>query len=306
MRLARGRAAGMLGGIMTAAELPAPVLSLIAAALEEDLGDGDVTCEFFVDPGVVSTGRIVAREPGIVAGGAIAGRVFREVDVRVLVEDLMPDGSAFARGDTLLRISGPTRGILTAERTALNFLQRLCGIASLTRRYVEAVRPHPVKVLDTRKTTPGWRWLEKMAVRAGGGTNHRMGLYDQVMVKDNHLLAGDRLDDLQSAIDRVKAARPGIKVELEADTLEQVEGFLTLRGVDMILLDNMPPALLREAVALVQGHVFLEASGGITLDTINAVAATGVDAISSGALTHSVRALDLSLEIESRSDGVME
>ncbi len=221
-----------------------------------------------------------------------------EVDPRLDVRRDKPDGADFAAGETLLRVSGPTRGILSAERTALNFLQRLCGIATLTRRHVDAVKPHPARVLDTRKTTPGWRWLDKMAVRAGGGTNHRMGLFDQVMVKDNHLLAGDRHDDLQGAIDRAKAAHPGIKVELEADTLAQVGRFLTLRGVDVILLDNMTPAQLRESVALVQGRVFLEASGGITLDTIREVAATGVNAISCGALTHSARALDLSLELE--------
>ena len=200
-------------------------------------------------------------------------------------------------GDTILHVAGLTRSILTAERVALNFLQRLCAIASQTHLYVSAVQPHPVKILDTRKTTPGWRWLEKQAVKAGGGTNHRMGLYDMVMVKDNHLLADDRQEDLQKAIDTVKRKHPGIKVELEADTLEQVARFLNLRGVDVILLDNMPPAELLKAVALVKGRVMLEASGGITLDTIKAVAATGVDAISVGALTHSVKALDLSLEL---------
>ncbi len=282
---------------MTSSTLPTPVLSLIRAAIDEDVDGGDLTCEFFVDSVSVSSARIVARESGIVAGSEIAARVFQEVDSRLTVQCDLPDGAPFVKGDTLLRVTGPTRGILTAERCALNFLQRLCGIASLTRLYVESVKPHPVKVLDTRKTTPGWRWLEKMAVRAGGGTNHRMGLHDRVMVKDNHLLADDRLDDLQKAIDRVKAAHPGILVELEADTLDQVRNFLVLRGVDMILLDNMPPAKLREAVALVNGRVFLEASGGITLETINEVAATGVDAISCGALTHSARALDLSLEL---------
>ncbi len=283
---------------MTCSTLPAPVLSLIRAALDEDVNGGDLTSAFFIDSASISSARIVARENGIVAGGAVAARVFQEVDARLIVQHEKPDGAPFAKDDTLLSVTGPTRGILTAERCALNFLQRLCGIASLTRRYVDAVRPHPVKVLDTRKTTPGWRWLEKMAVRAGGGTNHRMGLHDRVMVKDNHLLADDRLHDLQNAIDRVKAAHPDIVVELEADTLKQVGNFLTLRGVDMILLDNMPPAKLREAVALVNSRVFLEASGGITLETINEVASTGVDAISCGALTHSARALDLSLELE--------
>jgi nicotinate-nucleotide pyrophosphorylase (carboxylating) len=195
-----------------------------------------------------------------------------------------------------MEISGSTRSLLSAERTALNFLQRLCGVATLARRYVEAVKPHAVKVLDTRKTTPGWRLLEKNAVRDGGGTNHRIGLYDQVMVKDNHLVASGSMEALQAAIDRVNQERPAVKVQLEADSLAQVKTFLDLRGVDMILLDNMSPALLREAVRLNAGRLFLEASGGITLSTIQDVAATGVDAISVGAITHSARALDLALD----------
>lgn len=209
---------------------------------------------------------------------------------------LLQDGQAFEPGDVLMELSGPTRGILTAERTALNFLQRLSGVATQARRYVEAVKPHPVQIWDTRKTTPGWRLLEKAAVKAGGGTNHRMGLYDHVMVKDNHIAANGSLEALQSAIDRVKAERPATRIQLEADTLEQVEGFLTLRGVDMLLLDNMGPDRLRQAVALNAGHLWLEASGGITLATIADIAATGVNAISVGALTHSARALDLGLD----------
>jgi nicotinate-nucleotide pyrophosphorylase (carboxylating) len=280
--------------------LPDSVLSLIRAALAEDIGDGDVTSEFFVPQNAMSVARIVAREPGIAAGTHVAAHVFHEVDARLTAKSEKEDGASFGKGDVLLTVAGPTESILTGERVALNFLQRLCAIASQTKRYVDAVQPHPVKVLDTRKTTPGWRWLEKMAVRAGGGAGYRMGLYDQVMVKDNHLLADDRLEDLQKAIDKVKAARPGVKVELEADTLDQVSRFLTLRGVDIILLDNMPQSRLREAVAMVKGRVLLEASGGITLDTINEVAATGVNAISVGALTHTVRAMDLSLELEGK------
>ncbi len=283
---------------MPESHLPESVISLIRAALAEDIGDGDVTSEFFVPKDAASMARIVAREPGVAAGAHVAAQVFLEVDARLIVKTEKEDGAPFVKGDTLLTVAGPTASILTGERVVLNFLQRLCAIATQTRCYVEAVRPHPVKVLDTRKTAPGFRWLEKRAVHSGGGTNYRMGLYDQVMVKDNHLLADDKLADLQSAIDKVKAARPGIKVELEADTLEQVSRFLTLRGVDMVLLDNMFISELREAVALVNGRIFLEASGGITLDTINEVAATGVNAISVGALTHTVRALDLSLELD--------
>lgn len=273
-------------------------LSLIRAAILEDLGDGDVTSEFFIPADAKSKANLVAREPGVMSGTEVALAVFREIDPTMQVAALIADGTAFEKGTVLMEISGPTRSVLSAERTALNFLQRLCGVATQTRRYVDAVKPHPVKVLDTRKTTPGWRLLEKGAVRDGGGTNHRIGLYDQVMVKDNHLVANSGTDELQRAIDRVKAARPGIKVQLEVDSLEQMRRFLDLRGVDMILLDNMSPALLSKAVRLNAGRVFLEASGGITLATIADVAATGVDAISVGALTHSARALDLALDFQ--------
>jgi nicotinate-nucleotide pyrophosphorylase (carboxylating) len=285
---------------MTDSPLPAAVLNLIHGALEEDLGEtrDDVTSRHFVPEDATSSARIFAKEPGVAAGVAVAAEVFAQIDSTLSLHIETRDGVPFMAGETLLQIAGRTRSILTAERTALNFLQRLCGIATQTRRYVDAVKPHPVKVLDTRKTTPGWRWLEKHAVQCGGGTNHRMGLYDMVMVKDNHLLADDRQEDLQKAIDAVKTEFPEMRVELEADRLDQVARFLDLRGVDVILLDNMPPAQLREAVALVKGHVQLEASGGVNLDTIGEIAASGVDAISVGALTHSSKALDLSLELK--------
>ena len=269
---------------------------LIRAAIAEDVGSGDLTATYFVPAESTARARIAAREPGVVAGMEVALRVFQEIDPRILVTPLMQDGAAFVPGDVLLEISGPTRGILTAERTALNFLQRLSGVATQARRYVEAVKPHAVQIWDTRKTTPGWRLLEKAAVKAGGGTNHRMGLYDHVMVKDNHLAAHGTLAELQSAIDRVRTERPGTRIQLEADNLEQVAGFLTLRGVDMLLLDNMGAERLREAVSLNAGRLWLEASGGITLETIRDIAATGVNAISVGALTHSARALDLGLD----------
>jgi nicotinate-nucleotide pyrophosphorylase (carboxylating) len=278
--------------------LPASVLNLIRAALEEDLGEtGDVTSQFFVPQGATGTARIFAKEPGVAAGLDVAARVFAEVDDTLSLHIETRDGIPFEPGDTLLLIAGRIRSILTGERNALNFLQRLCGIATQTRRYVDAVKPHDVHVLDTRKTTPGWRWLEKHAVKSGGGTNHRMGLHDMVLVKDNHLLADDRQEDLQAAITAVKAEHPGIRVELEADRLDQVSRFLSLHGVDVILLDNMPLSMLREAVSMAHGRVQLEASGGVTLETIAEIAATGVDAISVGALTHSVKSLDLSLEL---------
>jgi nicotinate-nucleotide pyrophosphorylase (carboxylating) len=271
-------------------------LALIRAAITEDIGSGDVTSEYFIPSTSRSKANLVAREAGVLSGSEVALAVFAEIDPSLEVRCLKRDGDSLTVGDTVMEISGSTRSLLSAERTALNFLQRLCGVATLARRYVEAVKPHAVKVLDTRKTTPGWRLLEKNAVRDGGGTNHRIGLYDQVMVKDNHLVASGSMEALQAAIDRVNQERPAVKVQLEADSLAQVKTFLDLRGVDMILLDNMSPALLREAVRLNAGRLFLEASGGITLSTIQDVAATGVDAISVGAITHSARALDLALD----------
>ncbi len=270
--------------------------TLIQAALAEDVGPGDVTATYFVPEGLRSKAVIVAREPGVMAGMEIAQRVFGLVDERLETRALKQDGEPFSKGEVVLEISGPTRGILTGERTALNFLQRLCGVAAQTRRHVEAVKPHPVQIWDTRKTTPGWRLLEKAAVKAGGGTNHRMGLYDHVMVKDNHIAANGSSEELQSAIDHVRAERPGTRIQLECDTLEQMERFLKLRGVDMLLMDNMGCEKLRQAVQMNAGRLWLEASGGITLETIRDVAATGVNAISVGALTHSSRALDLGLD----------
>ena len=273
------------------------ITQLIKLALEEDVSTGDVTSRYFIPKDTRSKARIIAKDHGIVSGIEIAARVFREVDPGIGVWVEKADGSSFEPGDVLLKIEGKTRSILTAERTALNFVQRLCGIATTTQRYLEAVQPYPVKLLDTRKTTPGWRLLEKKAVKDGGGTNHRIGLYDQVMVKDNHLMACGKLDALQAAIEAVQRDRPGIKIQLEAATLEQLADFLSLKGVDMILLDNMSVEELRQAVKINEGRLFLEASGGITLDTINAVASTGVDAISVGALTHSSKAVDLSLDV---------
>lgn len=283
---------------MSDTQLPPTVLELIRIALDEDVGEGDVTSLFFVPEDATSSARIFAKEDGVTAGIEVAAAVFRQVDELLSVRVAKDDGEPFSAGDTLLQIAGSTRSILTAERTALNFLQRLCGVATQTRRYVDAVKPHATKILDTRKTTPGWRLLEKHAVVCGGGTNHRMGLHDMVMVKDNHLLADDNQADLQKAIDAVKSEYPGMRIELEADTLAQVKRFLELRGIDVLLLDNMTTEIMREAVALANGRVELEASGGVTLERIAEIAATGVDYISSGALTHSVKSVDLSLELK--------
>lgn len=273
------------------------VTALIRAAIAEDVGSGDVTSLYFIPASSRSRAEIVAREPGIVSGAEIAVAVFKEIDPELEVEVCIPDGGPFERGSILMKAAGSTRSLLTAERTALNFLQRLSGVATQAKRYVDAVKPHPVQVWDTRKTTPGWRLIEKAAVKHGGGTNHRMGLYDHAMVKDNHLAANSDLASLQTAIHKLRAERPGVRVQLEAATLKQVADFLTLDGVDMLLLDNMTTDQQREAVKLVAGKLWLEASGGITLDTIKEVAATGVNAISVGALTHSARALDLALDL---------
>lgn len=275
---------------------------LIAAALEEDIGPGDLTSLYFVPEERVACGFIVAREAGVLSGTDVAEEVFRRVDERIDVELLLEDGAQVSEGAYVMRVAGPARSLLTAERTALNFLQRLCGVASATRRYVDAIRGTGAEVLDTRKTLPGWRWLDKRAVVHGGGTNHRMGLFDRVMVKDNHLVAEGRLDELQSAILRLKAEHPGVGVELEADSIDQVRAFLALEGVDFLLLDNMSGAELREAVAL-RGERLqprLEASGGVTLETIRGIAETGVDFISVGAITHSVKAMDLALDFVDR------
>ncbi len=271
---------------------------LIEAALAEDIGEGDLTSLYFVPEDRVAAGFIVAREAGALSGTDVAAEVFRRVDARTEVECLVTDGSQVAEGAYIMKVEGPARSVLAAERTALNFLQRLCGVASATRKYVEAIRGTDAAVLDTRKTLPGWRWLDKRAVVHGGGVNHRMGLYDRVMVKDNHLVAEGGLDELQAAISRLKAEHPGVGVELEADRLDQVREFLALEGVDFILLDNMSPDDLREAVALRGERLTpqLEASGGVTLDTIRGIAETGVDFISVGAITHSVKAMDLALD----------
>jgi nicotinate-nucleotide pyrophosphorylase (carboxylating) len=269
----------------------------ISIALQEDIGAGDTTTEFFVPDGLRALGRIVARERAIVAGAEIAAEVFRRVNPKLNVEVLQPDGSALTGGETVLEVRGEARSILTAERVALNFLQRLSGVATLTGQFVEAIGKSRAKILDTRKTTPGLRALEKAAVVAGGGANHRSNLSEMVLVKDNHLSAGSGFSGFVSAIQRLRLERPGIRIEVEAERLEQVRSFLEIEGIDVILLDNMEPSEMREAVAAGKGKVKFEASGGITLKTVRRIAASGVDYISVGALTHSARAIDFSLEL---------
>jgi nicotinate-nucleotide pyrophosphorylase (carboxylating) len=262
------------------------------AALAEDLGDGDVTTEATVDADATGSADLVVREPGVVCGLAVAEAVFRAVDSELRFERLVEEGASVAAGTAVARVAGPERAILTGERTALNFLARLSGIATLTRRYVDAVEGTGAAILDTRKTTPGLRALEKHAVATGGGRNHRFGLDDGVLVKDNHLRAAG---SVASAVERLRAATP-LPIEVECDTLEQVSEALAA-GAEAVLLDNMSPDQLRAAVALARGRARLEASGGVTLENVRAVAETGVDEISVGALTHSARSLDVSLEL---------
>ena len=278
--------------------MDASVALLIDLALAEDIGPGDLTSLYFVDASRRARALVVAREDGVVSGVDVAEAVFRKVDAGLSVQGLLADGSRVARGALVMQVEGAARSILTAERTVLNFLQRLSGVASLTRKYVEAVAGTGARILDTRKTTPGWRWLEKRAVTHGGGTNHRIGLYDRAMVKDNHLMSGGDPAALQAAVRRLKAEHPDIEVELEADHLEQVAAFLLMDGVDHILLDNMSLEQMREAVALRGRRIrpWLEASGGVHLDTVRGIAETGVDFISVGALTHSARSMDLAMD----------
>ena len=269
----------------------------IAAALKEDIGKGDITTDFFVPEALHATGRVTAREKTVVAGTGAAAEVFHRVDPSTDIQIVHRDGDEVAAGDLIIEVRGLARSILKAERVALNFLQRLCGIATLTRQFVDAIGDHPAKILDTRKTTPGMRALEKAAVVAGGGVNHRFGLYDMVLVKDNHLVTFGGLSSFADRIRQLRQAQPNIRIEVEADDLEQVRAFVDVDGIDVVLLDNMTPAQIREAVALKRNNIKFEASGGITLKNVKRVAATGVDYISIGALTNSARAIDLALEM---------
>jgi nicotinate-nucleotide pyrophosphorylase (carboxylating) len=264
----------------------------VLAALAEDIGAGDVTTEATVPEDAVGTADLLVKERGVVCGLRAAEATFRALDPEVRFEALANEGDEVEPPAVVARVTGSERAILTGERVALNFLGRLSGIATLTRRYVEAVEGTGAAVLDTRKTTPGLRALEKHAVVAGGGRNHRFGLDDAVLVKDNHIRAAG---SLTGAVELVRAASD-LPVEVECDTLAQVGEAVAL-GVDAILLDNMTLDELREAVSLTAGRARLEASGGVSLDTVRAIAETGVDEISVGALTHSARSLDVSLEL---------
>ena len=271
---------------------------LIRLALAEDFGNGDVTSLYFVPEGLTARALMRPRKQGVLSGVALAAEVFKAVDAGLKVEVYLHDGEEVSTDAIIMMIEGSARSILGAERTALNFIQRLSGVATMTRKYVKAIAHTNCKLLDTRKTTPGYRLLEKAAVVHGGGNNHRLGLYDRAMVKDNHLMTDGDTAHLQACIERLKAERPGVEVELEADTLEQVEAFLKLRGVDYILLDNMSPEDMRRAVEMRGNHAkpYFEASGGLTLETAPAAAESGVDFMSFGCLTHSVPSLDIGLD----------
>lgn len=265
----------------------------IDAALREDMPEGDVTSESTIPVDARSEAFFLAKEDGVLAGLDVASRVFAKIDPSVIFIERFRDGAAFYQGDKLARVKGPTIVLLKGERTALNFLQHLCGVATATRRFVEAIAGTKTRILDTRKTTPGLRLLEKYAVRTGGGINHRISLSDMVLIKDNHLrFVGSVGEAVRRARSRI---RPGIRIEVEAGSLLQVREALAA-GVDMIMLDNMPLETMNQAVALAHGRVPLEASGNMTLDRVRAVAETGVDFISVGALTHSAKAVDISMD----------
>jgi len=277
-------------------------LEIVRRALSEDVGTGDVTTLATVPSDLMAAAILVAREPLVVCGLPVAEAVFKEVSAQIEIERHAEDGRHAQRGETLLRLRGPAGALLTAERVALNFVQRLSGVATLTSRFVEAVAGTKARMLDTRKTTPGLRQLEKYAVACGGGTNHRAGLYDRVLIKDNHL-ASLRLEPpnaIDAAVRRARAKYPKLEIEVEADTLEQVEQAVMARA-DIILLDNMSNEDLRAAVWLVNGRARTEASGGVSLAAVRSIAETGVDFISVGALTHSARAMDVALDFEAAS-----
>ena len=274
------------------------ITRLIESALIEDLGAGDVTSEAILADDAIGLAEVLCKAPGVIAGLDIAAGVFATVDPGLRFETLVPDGSAVHPGVIAARVRGSAKGILQGERTALNFLQRMSGIATMTRAYVNAVAGTKARITDTRKTAPGLRVLDKLAVRLGGGVNHRFGLDDMVLIKDNHIVAAGSITRAV-ALCRASLEQRGLRLPLEVETknLAEVEEALQCPGISRIMLDNFPLEQMTAAVRQIAGRVEVEASGGITLDTVRSVAVTGVDIISVGALTHSVRALDISLEL---------
>ncbi len=268
--------------------------AIIDLAFAEDIGIGDITTESTVPPLQKGKGSLVAKSSGVIAGLSVADRTFKRFDNSLTFEPIVTDGEAVKAGDCIATVKGSAKSILIVERTVLNFLQRLSGVATLTSEYVAAVSDYDVRIVDTRKTTPGWRALQKYAVRVGGGNNHRFGLYDAILIKDNHIVAAGGIWD---AVKRARLSAPHTtKIEVEVETIEQVNEALDAKA-DILLLDNMSPSTMSESVKLVNKRALTEASGGITLDQVQAVAATGVDLISVGALTHSAMPMDISLNL---------
>ncbi|MCC2627817.1 MAG: nicotinate-nucleotide pyrophosphorylase [Thermomicrobiales bacterium] len=274
------------------------IRALIDLALAEDIGGGDITSTLTVAAGRRARGRLLAKAAGVVSGLEVAGEVFRRVDPTIVFTPLVADGDAVAAMTPIATVEGPARSVLAGERVALNLLQRLSGVATLTARYVDAVRETKARIVDTRKTTPGMRALEKAAVRHGGGHNHRFGLTDGVLIKDNHLAAVGGADRVARAVRLARQGAPHtLRIEIELTTLNELAQALEA-SADIVLLDNMEIADLRKAVAMTADRALLEASGGVTLESVAEIAATGVNLISVGALTHSAPALDISLDLE--------
>ncbi len=272
--------------------LPAEILDCIRRALDEDIGTGDATTLSIVPPDATMRGQIIAKQDGIIAGLDVARAAYELLDSSVDFSARVADGSRVTRGGILALVSGRTSSLLTAERTALNFLGRMSGIATLTRQFVDAVAGTRAVILDTRKTAPGLRAVDKLAVQRGGGQNHRIGLYDMILIKDNHI---DFAGGMEEAVRRARASNSGLQIEVEARTLDDVNVALQL-GVERILLDNMSVEMMAEAVTLTNGRAKLEASGNVTLETVRRIAETGVDFISVGALTHSAKVFDVSFD----------
>lgn len=269
----------------------------IKSAIKEDIGDGDHTSLACIPETNTGKAKLLVKQPGIIAGIEIAQKVFHIIDPSLAVEVFITDGTEVKYGDVAFIVSGNTQSILKSERLVLNIMQRMSGIATLTNEYVKKIAGTKAKVLDTRKTTPGFRYFEKLAVKIGGGENHRMGLYDMIMLKDNHIdFAGGIKKAIEKTQDYLKRTNKNLKVEIEARTLNDVKEILSIGGVDRIMLDNFTPELTREAIALINGKIETESSGGINLETIQKFAVTGVDYISVGALTHQIKSLDLSLK----------
>ena len=276
-------------------QLDLSIDEIVRLALAEDIGSGDLTTRLLVDEKARGRARVVAKEELVLAGSRVFERVFSMLSAEVACRFTMADGAAAQNGQSVAELEGPYAALLTGERTALNFLQRLSGIATLTRQYVEKIAPHKSILLDTRKTTPGWRMLEKEAVRLGGGVNHRIGLFDAVLIKENHIAA---CGGIAAALARARSnLSPLVSVEIEVRTIAELQEALASRP-DVIMMDNMSLADMRRAVEITGGRVPLEASGNVVLATIADIAATGVDYISSGAITHSARAVDMSMLIE--------